>query len=558
MAEKRGRRKKRETDTPEGAPTAAGAASATAAITAEADDAEKPEVIRIAQDEFNLAVFPIAVLDKRAQKSKNYLTFTEHITSNGREIQRVWTVMPHPIEGLPSTTDEDVYVALMELSYEQGAQKKVYFSRYDLIRRLGWPMNAKHYERLESSLRKLAAVRIEAKNAYVDRHTGRLVDVGMSIIQEFKIFDEGAGKRTGAKSYVMWSDRVAQSLSEKLFKKLDADFYFNLTSPIAKRLFRYLDKKFGSSDYFVINVRKLAFEHVGMSREMTYVSQIMQRLEPALNELVAKQFLVEWTLTEETIHFRKNLEFGARIQQMALPIYDVMDAMCDDDLSPEERAVRDVALHLEGQLTARGMIGSVAKKLVESFELQGKLETIEQAIATFDRQYRQRDLANPGGLLYTLIVNGQEALPKLPPKRRRSSGKMPRARAEKPAEASEGIGESQGSQEGVPLFSTPSQERMQELELGYLEHLERTGEALLAQLKKSELKELVAREREELLASDRRKIYARWEPDVLDEHLRRLVGRKLAEAKVESFAAWCAARGVELDALMRPSTMPED
>jgi hypothetical protein len=99
---------------------------------------------------------------------------------------------------------------------------------------------------------------------------------------------------------------------------------------------------------------------------------------------------------------------------------------------------------------------------------------------------------------------------------------------------------------------------MQELELGYLEHLERTGEALLAQLKKSELKELVAREREELLASDRRKIYARWEPDVLDEHLRRLVGRKLAEAKVESFAAWCAARGVELNALMRPSTTSED
>ncbi len=555
MAEKRGRRKKCETGTPEGTPATAGASPA-AATTTEADDAEKPEIIRIAQDEFNLAVFPIAVLDKRAQKSKNYLTFTEHITSNGREIQRVWTVMPHPIEGLPSTTDEDVYVALMELSYEQGAQKKVYFSRYDLIRRLGWPMNAKHYERLESSLRKLAAVRIEAKNAYVDRHTGRLVDVGMSIIQEFKIFDEGAGKRTGAKSYVMWSDRVAQSLSEKLFKKLDADFYFNLSSPIAKRLFRYLDKKFGSSDYFVINVRKLAFEHVGMSREMTYVSQIMQRLEPALNELVSKQFLVEWTLTEETIHFRKNPEFGARIQQMSLPIYDVMDAMCDDDLSPEERAIRDVALHLEDSLW-RAHDQRSCQRLVESFELQGKLETIEQAIAIFDRQYRQRNLANPGGLLYTLIVNGKEALPKLPPKRRQTARKMPRARTEKPAEASGSAGEGRNSQAAAPLFPVPSQERMQELELGYLEYLERTGEALLAQLKKSELKELVAREREELLASDRRKIYARWEPDVLDEHLRRLVGRKLAEAKVESFADWCAARGVQLDELIRFPMPPE-
>lgn len=500
-----------------------------------ADGVEKPEVVRIAQDEFNLAVFPIAVLDKRAQKSKNYLTFVENITSNGRDIQRTWTVMPHPIEGLPSTTDEDVYVALMELSHEQGGQKKVFFSRYDLIRRLGWPMNAKHYERLESSLRKLAAVRIEAKNAYVDRHSGRLVDVGMSIIQEFKIFDETSGKRSGAKSYVMWSDRVAQSLNEKLFKKLDADFYFNLNSPIAKRLFRYLDKKFGGGDYFVINVRKLAFEHIGMSRELQYVSQIMQRIEPALSELTAKQFLSEWTLTEETIHFRKNTKFGLRIQQMSLPIYDVMDAMCDDDLSPEERALRDAGLHLEGQLVARGMIGSVAKKLVDTFGLQGKLDAIEQAISTFDRQYRNRSLGNPGGLLYTLIVNGQ------PDKASKGRTKPAPGANEKPVEPS-------GPAEPT-LFPVLGQERLQELELGYLDYLERTGEAILQRMKKSELKDLIAQERENLFASDKRKIYERWEDEVLEDHLRSLIGRNLAAQEVESFAEWCAAQGVAAETL---------
>jgi hypothetical protein len=495
------------------------------------DEQERTEVVRIAQDEFNFAVFPIAVLDKRAQKSTSYLTFTENITSNGREIQRIWTVLPHQIEGLPSTIDEDVYVALMELSHEQGGSKKVFFSRYDLIKRLGWPMNAKHYERLESSLRKLAAVRIEAKNAYVDRQTGKLVDVGMSIIQEFKIFDESAGKRSAAKSYVMWSDRVAQSLSEKLFKKLDADFYFNLASPIAKRLFRYLDKKFGAGDYFVINVRKLAFEHIGMSRELNYVSQIMQRLEPALTELRAKEFLDEWTLTEETLHFRKNRAFGRRIQQMALPIYDVMDAMCDDDLSPEERALRDLATQLEEQLVERGMIPSVAKKLVETFAQQGKLDAVEAGVAVFDRQYRNRDLANPGGLLYTVVVNGKpEAAHSRTKKSKREAAADPCV-------------------EAPPLFSDAlSPNRIQELELGYLDYLESTGEELLRKLKKSDLKERIAKERENLFASDKRRIYERWEKDVLDEHLRRLVGRNLAMGRVISFAEWCAERGVTLDA----------
>lgn len=492
------------------------------------EETERTDQIRISQDEFNLAIFPIAVLDKRAQKITSYLTFTENINSNGREITRTWTVLAHPIEGLPSTTDEDVYVALMELSHEQGASKKVYFSRYDLIRRLGWPMNAKHYERLESSLKKLAAVRIEAKNAYVDRQTNKLVDVGMSIIQEFKIFDETSGKKGEAKSYILWSDRVAQSLNEKMFKKLDAGFYFTLASPIAKRLFRYLDKKFGGGDYFVINARKLAFEHIGMSRDLLYTSQIMQRLEPGIDELVERQFLADWKLTEETLHFYKNPKFGQRIMQLALPLYSAVDDMQEDDLSPEERAYHDLGLHLERQLAERGMIPTVAGRLVESMLTQGKLDAIEKSISFFDRHYRTRKLINPGGFLYTLIVNdlsGREREEPVPAPPIAKPNKFPEAPA---------------------LEEITDPEHLQLLELGYIDYLERTGEELLVRMRKTELKQRIDQEREKLLASDKRRIYERWSAEVLSDHLRRLVGRSLAAQQAESFASWCAQQGVVL------------
>ncbi|MBX7222800.1 MAG: replication initiator protein A [Blastocatellia bacterium] len=497
------------------------------------NEGDRNEQIRISQDEFNLAVFPIAVLDKRAQKITSYLKFAENITSNGREITRTWTVLAHPIEGLPSTTDEDVYVALMELSHEQGGSKKVYFSRYDLIRRLGWPMNAKHYERLESSLRKLAAVRIEAKNAYLDPHTNKLVDVGMAIIQEFKIFDETMGKKGESKSYILWSDRVAQSFNEKLFKKLDAGFYFTLTSPIAKRMFRYLDKKFGAGDYFVINAKKLAFEHLGMSRDLNYVSQIVQRIEPSIEELVEKGFLADWKLTEETLHFHKNPKFGARIQQLSLPLYSAVEDMQEDDLTPEERAYHDLGGQLAGQLAARGMIGTVAQRLVESMLQQGRLDFIENTIAYFDKHYRNRKLNNPGGFLYTLIVNG-------PPVRDKETP-TEEAPARKTA-AKKRLPE-------VPaLFETASTGRLglQDLELGYIDYLEQTGDYLLGKLKKTELKDLIEQERATLLASDKRRIYERWSTEVLTEHLRRLVGRNLASQQAMSFAEWCAKQGYDL------------
>ncbi|HNJ43894.1 MAG TPA: hypothetical protein PKZ53_25660, partial [Acidobacteriota bacterium] len=238
--------------------------------------------------------------------------------------------------------------------------------------------------------------------------------------------------------------------------------------------------------------------------------------------------LADWKLTEETLHFYKNPKFGQRIMQLALPLYSAVDDMQEDDLSPEERAYHDLGLHLERQLAERGMIPTVAGRLVESMLTQGKLDAIEKSISFFDRHYRTRKLINPGGFLYTLIVNdlsGREREEPAPAPSSAKSNKFP----ESPA-----------------LEEITDPEHLQLLELGYIDYLERTGEELLVRMRKTELKQRIDQEREKLLASDKRRIYERWSAEVLSDHLRRLVGRSLAAQQAESFASWCAQQGVIL------------
>src|SRR5215217_1954989 len=151
------------------------------------------ELVRVALDEFNLATFPISVLDKKAQSSREPLLFRDTILWNGERVDRMWKVFPHPEKGFPGPIDDDVMMALLELTREQGGAKKVFFSRYDLLKRLGWPINATYYTRLETSFKKLAAVRVEAINAFGDRTRKRFVNMGLTFIQEWKLNSETRG-----------------------------------------------------------------------------------------------------------------------------------------------------------------------------------------------------------------------------------------------------------------------------------------------------------------------------------------------------------------------------
>ena len=200
---------------------------------------------RSGKDEMNLAVFPIAALSVRVPKDVKALKFQDSIQGDGGKIvKRTWTVQGGSDCGLPTAGDEDVYVALMELTRKLGfSDRKVNFSRYELAKRLGWSPCGKTYSRIEQALLRLANVNIHASNAFWDNAKRSYVTVSFSLIQEYQLYDEKPRKGEKLRSdppssFFMWTERLFESFKSGYIKFLDTELYFKLNSATARRLFQ--------------------------------------------------------------------------------------------------------------------------------------------------------------------------------------------------------------------------------------------------------------------------------------------------------------------------------
>ncbi len=475
------------------------------------------ELVRVALDEFNLATFPISVLDKKAQSSREPLVFHDTITWNGEMVERQWKVFPHPEKGFPGPIDDDVLMALLELTREQGGAKKVYFSRYDLLKRLGWSINATYYTRLETSFKKLAAVRVEAINAFGDRARKRFVNMGLTFIQEWKL---NAETRGGEKSsYVLWSDRIADSIHQELTRYLDASFYFEeLSSAIERRLFRYLDNYFdGKQPSLAVNVRDLSHEHLGISRHYKYVSQIMQRLEPALNTLLDKGYLESWLLAGESLYLNKRPDFGNRVQ-MALPYLGPFEPL-------GETTANNMA-QLERLLVERGVVPAVAARLCAS-DTEEQRDRLDRAIRYLDAEVAQgKRFSNPGGFLVSLVGKNLAA----DPSSRRSSTAAPRPRFP---------GQQPTAEASAPARAKPDS---YESEYAYMTYVNEIGVQRYNELSSDQVVDLANTKRNELLASEYEKTFRNMPADAFEEHVRYMIRKDLAAQHAKPFDAWVAER----------------
>ena len=247
----------------------------------------------------NLAEFPFALLADRHPKGLETVIFSDIITGrDGEQVERVWTVTGSEEFGLPLASDELVYVALMEVTKEQGFRNRtIYITRYDLIKRLGWADKGDSYKRLQQALDRLLGVTIKAERAFWDNKKKRYVDVGFHVIDDYAIYDEQPGRksRVGKRrlpySYVAWNQVIFASFQSGYIKRLDTAFFFSLRSALSRRLYRYLDKKrYDGKPAYRIGLRKLAFEKLGMSRNY-YPSHIKQELARAHKELIERGFL---------------------------------------------------------------------------------------------------------------------------------------------------------------------------------------------------------------------------------------------------------------------------
>jgi plasmid replication initiation protein len=489
------------------------------------DGKPKRRKMRSGKDEMNLAVFPIAALSVRVPKNVKALKFQDMIQGEGGKIvKRQWTVQGGGECGLPTAGDEDVYVALMELTRQQGfADRKVTFSRYELAKRLGWSPCGKTYSRLEQALIRLANVNIHASNAFWDNAKRSYVTVSFSLIQEYQLYDEkprkGEKLRSEApSSFFMWTDRLFESFKSGYIKFLDTELYFTLQSATARRLFRYLDKKFGRDHHFSIDIFKLAHEHLGISRNFKYVSQIVQQMRPALEDLEANRYLKSWDVRERVMSFVRvpsdeyeqevgeELVDGLPFEEAALTIEVQGDE--DDNAAAVETDLLDA-------LVARGVTRRRAASIVRA-NAPNRLGQVSDTIAYFDwlMSNGRKRVENPAGFLIALI---NDELP--------VSFVAPPAATATAADAAAEI------------------ERRSRDELDYTAFVDASVNRAVREMGDLQFEGRVQEKAAEFKASDRAHIYRTWTPEMLRSHAILFVRKQIAsEIDLPSFEAWAKQR----------------
>ncbi|AHY48204.1 Replication initiator protein A (plasmid) [Rubrobacter radiotolerans] len=221
---------------------------------------------------------------------------------DGQMLKQTWTVRASSGLGLPGSLDQDVYVALLQIIDRQGgipSDGVLSFSMYELMGLVGRTVGGRDYQQVKRSLERLNGTMIHAKNAfYVKSSQSFLNDKTFNLLDyaEYTEVTDSSGRRV-ERMHVKLSNYFVQSYNSDYLKGLDVDFYYSLNSAVAKRLYRFVDKKRNHRRQWEVDLFSLR-DRIPLSSNYKYPSKIKEKLDPAHQELVQKGFLESVTYTK--------------------------------------------------------------------------------------------------------------------------------------------------------------------------------------------------------------------------------------------------------------------
>ncbi len=316
------------------------------------------DACQVGRDELNLAELPIALVSERVPNGVKTVVFEGQ---HGR-----LTITGSDDYGLPTSSDSDIIVALIQLTKlaNDFTDPTVRFTRYEVLSILGWPDDGRHYRRLDDSLKRWVGVTLRYDESWWDNDVKCRVDANFHILESVVVFDQKVRRKLRARhqplplSTFKWNDIVFRSFQAGNLKRLDLGTYFALRSAVSKQLFRFLDKRFYRRDDWTFDLRVLAFEHVGLSRNYT-PAKIREKLKPALEELEGIGFLEPMSNTERYQNTGRG-QWRIRFVRRA------------------KRAKAETEpTGLEGELVQRGVTAATARDLVRDFaedRIQAQIE----------------------------------------------------------------------------------------------------------------------------------------------------------------------------------------
>ncbi len=355
------------------------------------------------RDELNLAEFPLCALAHRLRPDQKTLRFEDRVWDErrGETITRQLTITGSDAYGLPTALDDEVLLGLIQLSrLRQFADRTVRFTRYQLIQLLGWRHESKSYERIEASLNRWTGVTLYYQRAWWNKAKGCWVDEKFHVLDNVRLFHrEEAGMSADEEStgsVFVWNDVIFRSFQAGNLKSIDFDFFRELRSAIARRLYRFLDKRFFRRSRLEFELREFACEHAGLSRNYD-TANLKRKLRSGIAELERHGYL-------------RALPDPERFRKVGGGEWRVVFEQAGGAVTGRTPEAKEPASPLVVALTARGVAPSTARSTVSRFSadrIQAQLEVFDYLIARDDPKVSR----NPPGFLVSAI-RGEYAPPK--------------------------------------------------------------------------------------------------------------------------------------------------
>lgn len=210
-----------------------------------------------------------------------------------------WRVLPNPGDRVPGTFDQDVYVELLHRYHEANCPDDgvVTFTLHAFLRSIGRRVDGRTYEQLRAALSRLERTTLESVGIYFDAATATRLDGRFSILSSISIERRRSTDREQLALFpalsasepgdarVTIGTAIRSNISAGHTVTLSAQRYLNLSSPVARRLYRLLEvAREDGTVTWRIALDQLA-EQLPLAQR--YPSHLQRVLQPAHQMLIA-------------------------------------------------------------------------------------------------------------------------------------------------------------------------------------------------------------------------------------------------------------------------------
>ncbi|HQX53897.1 MAG TPA: replication initiator protein A, partial [Planctomycetaceae bacterium] len=251
----------------------------------------------LGRDELNLIDFPIGTLSYKQPLNADGSRPDELVFSVETFDQQLGKIIPKKLTtrtsskyGFPTPKEEQLLVGLLLLARMKNnfTQPRVEFRSGELFALMNWPHNSSSKRQLQTGLDRLSGVKLQYENSWstdAGQKFEKVFHTGILDSYQLTTQTSGTPRSSAEANWIQWSSEVFADIRSGNVKELNTDEFFSLKYPLARRMYRFLDKQLSAQPQFEMDL--LAFAgHLGIA-ETEHIGKIKERLEEPIAELEA-------------------------------------------------------------------------------------------------------------------------------------------------------------------------------------------------------------------------------------------------------------------------------